>query len=139
MPVQLRWSDFDANFHLRHSAYYDFGAMCRIGYLAEAGLNESVFREYGFGPVLFKEECVFRREIKLADQVSVTGELLSCRPNGTRFHIRHRFLKSDNTEAAVLNVWGDWIDFSTRKLLVPPAFLTEKMNSLPRHPEFNFA
>ena len=24
-PVEIRWSDLDPNFHLRHSVYYDYG------------------------------------------------------------------------------------------------------------------
>lgn len=31
--IQLRWSDLDPNFHLRHSVYYDWGAFCRIEFL----------------------------------------------------------------------------------------------------------
>jgi acyl-CoA thioesterase FadM len=28
--LSFRWSDLDPNFHVRHSAYYDFGAQHRI-------------------------------------------------------------------------------------------------------------
>ena len=28
--ISIRWSDLDPNFHVRHSAYYDFGAQHRI-------------------------------------------------------------------------------------------------------------
>ena len=31
--IQLRWSDLDPNFHVRHSVYYDWGAFCRIEFL----------------------------------------------------------------------------------------------------------
>lgn len=138
MPVQLRWSDFDANFHLRHSAYYDFGAMARIHFLNQAGLTESVFRQHGFGPILFKEECTFRKEIKMGDEISIGCELLQCRPNGSRFAIRHSIVRADGTLCAELNVWGDWIDFGTRKLLHPPEWLAELMTKLPKHPDFQY-
>ena len=61
--VDIRWSDLDPNFHLRHSVYYDFGAYCRISFLNDNGITETVMREHKIGPVLFREECVFKREI----------------------------------------------------------------------------
>lgn len=138
IPVQLRWSDFDANYHLRHSAYYDFGAMARIHQLQLAGLTDSIFRQYQFGPILFKEECVFRKEISMKDSISITCELMQCKPNGSRFSIRHQLLKADETLAAELTVWGDWIDFNTRKLWHPLPFLAESMGKLPKHASFQY-
>ena len=37
--IQIRWSDMDANRHLRHSAYYDYGAAMRIMVLSDGGLT----------------------------------------------------------------------------------------------------
>ncbi len=138
IPVQLRWSDFDANFHLRHSAYYDFGAMARITLLESVGLTESVFKEHAFGPVIFREECTFRKEIQLNDKLEITCELLQCKPNGARFAFRHRLFKNTDVFAAEINISGDWLDLKTRKLLHPPAFLGEMMERMPRSEEFKF-
>ncbi|MGZ5287761.1 MAG: acyl-CoA thioesterase, partial [Flavisolibacter sp.] len=65
--LQLRWSDLDPNFHIRHSVYYDWAAFCRIEFLNEYGLTSQVMQQLNFGPILFREECVFRREIKSGD------------------------------------------------------------------------
>ena len=54
--ISFRWSDLDPNFHVRHSAYYDFGAQHRIEILEELGLTLRVMQTQGFGPVLFREE-----------------------------------------------------------------------------------
>lgn len=136
MPVQLRWSDFDANYHLRHSAYYDFGAMVRIEMFRMVGLTDKVFRELGFGPILFKEECVFRKEVGMYDSVFITCELLQCKRNGARFAVKHRLLKEDDTLLAEITVWGDWIDYTTRKLWHPLPLLAEYMEKMPKHPDF---
>ena len=40
--VEIRWSDLDPNFHLRHSVYYDWGAYTRISFLSEASVIRSV-------------------------------------------------------------------------------------------------
>jgi acyl-CoA thioester hydrolase len=33
IPLDIRWSDLDPNFHLRHSVYYDYGAFARVQFL----------------------------------------------------------------------------------------------------------
>jgi hypothetical protein len=70
----------------------------------------------------------------MSDEISIGCELLQCRPKGSRFAIRHSIVRADGTLGAELNVWGDLIDFRTRKLLHPPEWLGEFMAKLPRHP-----
>ena len=65
--VQIRWSDIDANLHLRHSVYYDWGAMCRMEFLNDHNLTIDVMNQLKVGPIIFREECVFRKEIKFID------------------------------------------------------------------------
>ena len=68
-PVHLRWADIDANFHVRHSVYYDLCAQQRTEALEELGITLDMMKEGHFGPVLFREECTFRRELKLHDVI----------------------------------------------------------------------
>jgi acyl-CoA thioester hydrolase len=58
--LSFRWSDLDPNFHVRHSAY-DFGAQHRIEILESLGLTMKVLTGH-FGPILFREECIFRKK-----------------------------------------------------------------------------
>jgi acyl-CoA thioester hydrolase len=51
-PLEIRWSDLDPNFHVRHSVYYDFGAYVRICFLNEHGLTPAFMLKHQFGPVL---------------------------------------------------------------------------------------
>ena len=50
--ISIRWSDLDPNFHVRHSAYYDFGAQHRIEILEQLGLTMKVMQQQHFDPVL---------------------------------------------------------------------------------------
>lgn len=138
-PIQLRWSDFDSNNHLRHSTYYDFGAMARIQLLFSAGLTEEVMQQMQAGPILFKEECQFKKEVRMTDQLTMHTSLLSCRPAGNRFHFIHEVYNQHKQLTAVLQIWGDFMDLGTRKLLVMPQELTAKMLELPRHSNFQFS
>ena len=69
--LSIRWADLDPNFHLRHSVYYDFGAEQRVEILEANGLTLKFMQENHLGPVLFREECIFRREIRLGDEVFI--------------------------------------------------------------------
>ena len=69
--IQIRWADVDANRHLRHSVYYDYGATMRMSVLAGRGLTMEKLAEFGVGPILFREEALFKREIHFEDQITI--------------------------------------------------------------------
>ena len=79
MPLQIRWSDLDPNFHLRHSVYYDWVAMCCIKYLNDYGLTPALMQKLNFGPIILREECVFRKEIKFDDKVNINLKIVKGR------------------------------------------------------------
>src|SRR5580765_5485231 len=99
--VELRWADLDPNFHLRHSVYYDFGAFIRVSYLQENGLTDQAMREHHFGPILFREECIFRRELKMGDAVTINLELQKAKQDFSRWTIIHQIKKNDQLAAQV--------------------------------------
>ncbi|MFN4150762.1 MAG: acyl-CoA thioesterase, partial [Candidatus Sericytochromatia bacterium] len=59
--IEIRWSDLDPNFHVRHSVYYDWGAYMRTVLMEKEGLTLKLMQEQNFGPVIFREECLFRK------------------------------------------------------------------------------
>ena len=120
LPVQVRWSDLDPNFHLRHSVYYDWGAMCRVAYLGNAGLTLQRMQQLQIGPIIFREECIFRREIKQGDPVTVDMKLLKAKKDFSRFTIVHEIKKNPETVSAILTVDIAWLNGLTRKLAVLP-------------------
>lgn len=138
LPIQLRWSDVDQNRHLRHSAYYDFGALMRMRILTEKGLTTAMLEQLQVGPVLFREEAVFRREVALEDSISLDIALLKATRDFSRWTIRHNMLKGDGTLAAVLTVDGAWIDLTRRKLAVPNEFIRSIFDQFPRPEEFQW-
>jgi len=130
--MQIRWSDIDQNRHLRHSVYYDFGALVRISFLSEQGLTTKKLDELSIGPILFREEAIFRREIKLEDKVTVDIELTKMNHDFSRWSIRHNFTKEDGTLAAMVMMDGAWIDLKTRKLSIPDAFVQSVFEMIPK-------
>jgi acyl-CoA thioester hydrolase len=138
LPIQIRWSDIDANFHLRHSVYYDWGALCRVEFLGKYDLSTETMQQLQFGPILLREECVFRREIRLADPVTVSLEVLQSRKDYSRWSIRHTIMKNPETVSAILTVDGAWIDTVKRKLAIPPQIAVDVFEKMPRAEEFQW-
>lgn len=136
--VELRWADLDANRHVRHSAYYDFAAQARIQFMSQAGLDSKKLEALQIGPILFREECVFRKEIVLEDTVHITTEMLRARHNFSRWAIQHRFLKNEAILATVLTIEGAWLDLRLRKLVVPNDFVQSVFAQFPRAATFQW-
>lgn len=136
--LSIRWADIDPNFHLRHSCYYDFGAQFRMQVLEQLGITMRSMQEGGFGPVLFREECVFKREIRFQDRITIDVELIAAREDRSRWSFRHRFLRDDGTLCAILTVDGAWMDTRLRKLAPPPASAIAGMEQVPRSEDFKW-
>ncbi|MCC9137714.1 acyl-CoA thioesterase [Pontibacter silvestris] len=133
---KVMWSHLDANMHMRHSAYADFAAQARIAVLDSLGLDFKVFQNLKVGPILFREELIYLREIGVNDIIKVTLEMTKSKPDGSRWSIRHEIYRGDGVKAAVVNVDGAWIDIVKRKLTVLPEDLAQKFSHLPKSDDF---
>lgn len=134
--VEIRWSDLDPNFHVRHSVYYDFGAFVRMAFLIEHGLTPVVLMQHNIGPVLFREECLFKREIHFGDDVHINLRLKQSSPTYSRWTMEHEIVKNKDIVAATITVDGAWMDTQKRKLTVPPLFVAPTFEQLPRSADF---
>lgn len=130
MPVQVRWSDLDPNFHFRHSVYYDWGAMCRMEFLVKHGLTTSLMQQLQFGPIILREEAIFRREIKYGDPVIINLQLAKGRRDYSRWTITHE-IKKDDLVCARLTIDGAWLNTKERKMFLPPAKAVEVFQQMP--------
>lgn len=136
--IQLRWSDLDPNFHIRHSVYYDWGAFVRVEFLNEHGLTAPVMQELKFGPILFREECVFRKEIRSGDAIKMNLQLICSKKDFSRWSIRHQIVKEDGVLCSVLTVDGAWMDIVRRKLASPPKKVYEVFEKMPKEEQFEW-
>ncbi len=129
--IQIRWSDLDPNVHLRHSVYYDWGAFCRVAFLDQQGLTTELMHRLRVGPILFREECVFRKEVRLGDQVTISLEVIKAKHDYSRWSIQHSIKKNGDTVAAILTVDGAWLDIVQRKLSTPPKEVHDVFSKMP--------
>ncbi len=138
IPVQLRWSDLDPNFHIRHSVYYDWGAMCRIKFLDSHGLTPAFMSQHNFGPIILREECVFRKEIKYGDELLITLKLIKGKRDYSRWTITHEIKKNDNILCSLITIDGAWINSIERKLFKPSAKVEEVFSQMPIDENFQW-
>ena len=136
--IDIRWSDLDPNFHIRHSVYYDFGAYIRMSFFTEHGLNVKVLLQHHLGPILFREECFFKREIYFGDEVTINIKLTKASSTFSRWSIQHELVKEGGIIAAIIHVDGAWIDTQKRKLTVPTDIVAHTFGMLPKADTFEW-
>jgi acyl-CoA thioester hydrolase len=134
--IEIRWADMDPNFHLRHSVYYDYGAYCRIQYMSSYGITAQFMHQHSFGPILFREEAVFKKEIKLGDKIVMDIKLLKASRDYARWTMQHEIFKNNEIVAAIITLDGAWIDTHKRKLCLPPPEVVHCFEMAPRSAHF---
>lgn len=135
--LEVRWSDLDVNWHMRNTAYAEFGTQTRIEYLSSGGFPPARFHELGFGPVIFREESRYLRELGLGDRVRINFLSRGLSEDGSRWALRHEIMNEAGVPAAILELEGGWIDIATRRLRVPPDALRALLEVLPRTDDYS--
>lgn len=132
----VRWSDVDANGHLRNTAYSEYASDTRVGLFRALGFDWARLQSLQLGPVLFREELDYRREAAMGDEVIVDALAAGFAPDLSRWSIQHRLWRGDGTEMALVTVTGSWLDRQARKLTVLPHDLAESLRGMPRSSSF---
>lgn len=127
-----RWADLDPNRHLRHTAYADYATHVRFSYLSENGFPAERFGQLGIGPVIFREETRYLKEIGARDSFTIDFTVVELRADGAQFVLRHDVWRGDGVRAAVLTLEGGWLNLESRSLVDPPVELIELLDRLPR-------
>ena len=120
VEFNTKWSDFDPNRHMRHTAYNDYAAEVRIRYFSHAGFPVDAIAKDKIGPILFTEYTSFRKEIKSGEKIVVNVKLQGLSEDKGRWKLRHEVINEAGKVAAIIEVYGAWIDLEKRKLAVLP-------------------
>ena len=134
--IEIRWADCDINRHVRHSAYYDYGAHARVRFIADAGFDEYKLSTLQLGPVIFNEQCHFIREIRMNDTIRVNMLLDEMNDDGSKWKIHHEIFNQKDEKVAHITLSGAWMDTSKRKLTIPPKPLASSFALLERGDDY---
>jgi len=133
---QIRWSDVDANAHVRHSAYLDYCATLRMSWLKANGFSLTKLASLGLGPILFKESISYFRELKPDGKVTARLHMAALSETGHKWVIDHEILNEKGEVAAKLHAEGAWFDTKQRKVIPPPEDLLSLMKSAAKSESF---
>lgn len=132
----VRWSDMDANRHVRNTIFSEFATHTRFRLLEAHGFSQAMFERLRFGPVMFREEIRYRRELVFGEQVTVNVRAAGLSEDGSQWRVHQEVARADGKQAALLTIDGAWIDLDSRKLLAPPPELLRLLQDLPRTEDF---
>ncbi len=136
MTYEVRWSDIDANRHLRSSVYLDVAADLRSRYFTQHGLPPEVFDRLTIAPVYTSLTANFFREVRLGEILTVTYLLLGLSPQAIHWKVHHDFLKTNGKKAVTISVEGAIINLSTRQPTAPPPDILAVFQDIPHSRDF---
>lgn len=113
---EIRWSDVDANRHLRNSAYIDYMSHTRMSFMMENGFDQEHLAKNNLGPVAFYEHMYYFREVFPGKPVTVSLQLKGISEDGKYFQFLHNFYDETGKNFARCEMMGGWIDLNKRKL-----------------------
>jgi acyl-CoA thioester hydrolase len=135
---EVIWADMDPNRHMRHSIYNDYAAQTRIAMFQDFGLSIQEIATMNLGPILFREETKFLKEIGLSEQITVTCKVMTMRKDGSRWSFLHEVFRGNGDQAAQIIVDGAWLNLEKRKLGKPPDKLLDVVMQFPRTESFEW-
>jgi acyl-CoA thioester hydrolase len=133
----VSWGDLDGNAHMGNTSYLDRAADTRMHYFAQNGFTVKRFAAERFGPVVVRDELVYRKELRLLEEFKVDLELAGLSQDGVRFMLRNTFRNAANEIAATVTSEGVWFDLERRRPRPPPADLNGLMRALRRADDFS--
>ena len=136
VTFKTKWADFDPNNHMRHTAYNDYAAESRVRFFNENGFSLLEFNKINIGPVLFREETNFYREISIGEDIKVEVYLKAMSEKGERFKLLHKIFKQNDVLAAEIEIYAAWLDLIQRKLTIPPSQIINTFNALEKIEDF---
>jgi acyl-CoA thioester hydrolase len=135
VTFRVGWAQTDANAHMRNTAFLDLCVDTRFMYFAQQGVAAE-FERLRVGPVIFRDEVDYFRELRLLESVRVTLALCGLSEDGSRFRLRNELFAADGTLAARVTSNGAWLNLVTRKLTPPPESVAAVLAAAPHTDDF---
>jgi acyl-CoA thioester hydrolase len=127
--VSVRSYEIDANGHVNHAVYHQYGEHARTEHLTAAGCSMARLDEHGFGIVLLETHVRFLRELRHGDLVDVDSRVTF--GTGKTFEMAHTIRRAgaesaaaapDGTDvvAAEITCRMGMLDVAARRLVAEP-------------------
>lgn len=107
--------------------------------MTQIGITPAILQQHNIGPILFREECQFRREICFGDVLVVGVKIDKLSRDFRKWSMQHELIINDTLLAATLTIDGAWMDTKARKIIPPPHFFIEAYDHIPRTEMFTWS
>lgn len=133
---RVNWNDLDPNFHLRAAVWVDYAVNTQYLWLEQHGINQARYKELGYEPIALRLEAQYRHEATFGDTIRDTPLIDALSIDGSRWRVRHNYLKNGKERAGSIILEGTWLDWETRQAVAPAPDILQALNKLPRTPNY---
>jgi len=130
---KVNWENLDPNQHMRGSVMVDYAVNTQFVWL---GISQQRYAEVGFGPIASSMEVRFDRGATLGDTVTDTPVIIAMSADGSRWRVRHSFVKNGTEKLGSINLEGSWLDWESRRAVAPSQDVLQALNTLQRSSDF---
>lgn len=123
---------------MRHTAYNDYCAQARLMYFEEINMPFDKLIDMNVGPILFREDTRFFKEIRMNEAFDVGFAISKLRRDGSKWSFRHNIYTKEGDLSAKIEVEGAWLDLIRRKTVVPPKELGDLLIQGPMTEDFEW-
>ncbi|MHC1558655.1 acyl-CoA thioesterase [Actinomycetospora sp. C-140] len=115
--VTVRGYECDANGHVNHAVYHQYGEHGRTEILRALGVDIADLTAAGIGPIILETTVRFLAELRAGDEVEITLDLRF--GEGKTFRMDTELRRGDVVAATITGVMG-LLDHTTRRLVADP-------------------
>ncbi|MDD7967421.1 acyl-CoA thioesterase [Actinomycetospora lemnae] len=115
--VTVRGYECDANGHVNHAVYHQYGEHGRTEALRAAGIDVPDLTAVGLGPVILESTVRFLAELRVGDEVEVALDVRF--GEGKTFRMDTELRRGEQVCATLTGVMG-LLDHGTRRLVADP-------------------
>ncbi|GAA4912005.1 acyl-CoA thioester hydrolase [Actinomycetospora succinea] len=115
--VTVRGYECDANGHVNHAVYHQYGEHGRTETLRDLGIEIADLTNAGLGPVILETTVRFLAELRAGDEVDVLLDLRF--GQGKTFRMDIELRRGDVVAATITGTMG-LLDHTTRRLVADP-------------------
>jgi len=134
---KFRWSDVDANMHIKNTAYNDLFIEARLSFLRKMGFGMKEFKEYGFGPMVIHEHTFYIKEVRAESEVYIDMMLRGNSEDGRFMKFAQHMFNNKGELCCYMDLTFGWLDTKTRKLAVPVPKLLEAVLNMERTDDYS--
>jgi len=115
--VTVRGYECDANGHVNHAVYHQYGEHGRTETLRSLGVDIADLTNAGLGPVILETTVRFLAELRAGDEVDIVLDLRF--GEGKTFRMDIELRRRDVVAATIIGTMG-LLDHATRRLVADP-------------------